>query len=158
MTELISAHVSDSADQRAAELVAVEALSLAPDVGRLVPTRLELARGVFVHVDAYRAGPPVVLAEVFAHQGPLKGGQKHKLMSDAFKLVAVSARIFEGNARMMLVLTDVVAADSLRRGWRGEALQALGVEVRIVAIPAEVSARVLAAQLRERMSNPEGEP
>jgi hypothetical protein len=154
----LTPHVSDSADQRAAELVAIEALSLLPEVGKLVPSQLELVPGVFVHVDGYSVGPPVVLAEVFANQGPLKGGQRHKLMSDALKLVAVSRRLFEGKAKGMLVLTDEVAADSLRRGWRGEALQALGVEVRTVAIPEELAARVRQAQLRQRMTNPEGKP
>ncbi|HEX4629210.1 MAG TPA: HigA family addiction module antitoxin [Gemmatimonadales bacterium] len=37
-------------------------------------------------------GRETYLVEVFAHQGPLKGGQKHKLMSDAFKLVALSKK------------------------------------------------------------------
>ena len=97
-----------------------------------------------------------VLAEVFAHQGSLKGGQRHKLMSDAFKLVAVAKAL--SGARVMLVLTDPVAADGLQRGWRGVALKALGVEVMTVAIPDDVAEKVRAAQLRQRMTNSKGGP
>jgi hypothetical protein len=79
-------------------------------------------------------------------------------MSDAFKLVAVSKELFASEAKVMLVLTDKVAADSLRRGWRGVALKALGVEVITVAIPEGVAKQVRAAQLRQRMANPEGAP
>src|ERR1700677_2969349 len=115
---------SNSAVQREAEVVAVAALSR--DLGlSLDPAKLPLADGVLVHVDGFHAGPPAILAEVFAHQGPLKGGQRHKIMSDAFKLVAIG-RHYPG-AMLLLVLTDPVAADGAQRGWRGAALKAAGV-------------------------------
>jgi hypothetical protein len=71
-----------------------------------------------------------VLVEVFAHQGPLKAGQRHKLMSDACKLLAVSTLLFESKAHVMLLLTHHRAADGVRWGWRNAALLALGVQVR----------------------------
>ena len=147
-------HASSSTVQRDAELVAIEALSRMLGVA-LIPTRLDLGDGASVHVDGYHPGPPVILAEVFAHQGSLKGGQRHKLMSDAFKLVAVAKGL--PGAKVMLVLTDQVAADGLQRGWRGVALKALGVEVMTVAIPDDVAEKVRAAQLRQRMTNAKGE-
>jgi hypothetical protein len=156
--EPLEPHVSDSADQRAVELVAIEALCR--DLGvHLCSEWLELAGGACVHVDGFHRGPPPVLAEVFAHQGPLKGGQRHKLMSDAFKLVAVSKELFESKAKVMLVLTDDIAADGLRRGWRGAALKALDVEIVVAPISDEVASRVVAAQVRQRMVNddPRGE-
>lgn len=36
-------------------------------------------------VDGVSAEPPVFV-EVFAHQGPLKGGQRHKIAGDVLKL------------------------------------------------------------------------
>lgn len=156
-TGSVEPHASDSADQRAAELVAIKALSLMLGVSlETGPKPLFLAGGTSVHVDGFHPGPPAILVEVFAHQGPLKGGQRHKLMSDAFKLVAVSTHLFESKAKTMLVLTDTIAAESLKRGWRGAALKALGVQVETVPIPHDLAARVRAAQLRQRMVNDRG--
>jgi hypothetical protein len=146
-------HRSDSAAQREAERVAVA--QLGRDLGvSLDPAELTLAEGIRVHVDGYHAGPPAIVVEVFAHQGPLKGGQRHKVMSDAFKLVAIG-RTHPG-AQLLFVLTDPVAAASAQGGWRGAALKAAGVEVRTVALPAELMANVLAAQARQRMVNETG--
>lgn len=147
-----SPHASDSAAQRDAEREAIAVLSR--DIGLpLVPRRLDLGDASCVNVDGFHDGPPAVLAEVFAHQGPLKGGQRHKLISDAFKLLAASKVLFASGAHVMLVLTDDQAAAGVRAGWRGLALKALGVEVRTVVLPARVSARVRLAQERQRMVN-----
>jgi len=143
-------HDSDSVVQREAEVVALAALSSAEGV-ILAPAKLELAPGVRVHVDGFHPGPPAVIAEVFARQGALKGGQRHKLMSDAFKLASVKAGI--PGARVMLVLTSEVAKAGLCIGWRAAALKALGIEVRVVALPPELAERVVAAQKRQRMVN-----
>jgi hypothetical protein len=93
------------------------------------------------------------LAEVFAHQGPLKAGQRHKLMSDALKLFTASRVLFGSRARVILVLTDAVAAAGIRSGWRHAALGALAVEVQVVALPAEMAERIRQAQAGQRMVN-----
>jgi hypothetical protein len=148
----MAAHKSDSAEQRRAESFAIASLSGQLGGTALAPEKLPLGDdGVRVHVDGYREGPPAIIAGVFARQGTLKAGQKHKLMSDAIKLVALG-RLHPG-ATLILVLTDDDAAEGIRRGWRGAALDTLGIEVRTLPLPADVAARVLAAQTRQRMVN-----
>jgi len=146
-------HPSHSGVQSEAEKATIKLLSV--QLG--VPLRHEkvmLREGVAVHIDGYHEGPPLILAEVFAHQGPLKSGQRHKLMSDALKLLAASRMLrLEGEATLMLVLTDERAAEDFKRGWRGAALDELGVEVRLVPLAPETAARVLAAQTTQRMVN-----
>ncbi len=138
--------------QRDAEREAIKALSR--DLGLpLEGCRLEFGDGSCVNVDGFHPGPPAVLAEVFAHQGPLKGAQRHKLMSDALKLLATSKVLFASTARVLVVLTDDRASAGVRAGWRGSALKALGVEVRTVVLPAGVPERVRVAQERQRMVN-----
>ena len=146
------AHPSDSSVQRDAEIAILRTLSTELGVA-LAPCRLELAAGVHVHVDGFHAGPPAMLAEVFAHHGALRPGQRHKLMSDALKLVTVSKVLFGARARVVLVLADDTAAAGVRSGWRNAALGALGVEVKLVALPPDVAAKVRAAQATQSMVN-----
>jgi hypothetical protein len=111
-----------------------------------------------VHVDGFHAGPPAILAEVFAHQGPLKAGQRNKLMSDALKLFTASRVLFGSRAHAILVLTDAVAAAGIRSGWRRAALGALDVEVQVVDLPAAMAERVRQARAGQRMVNADSVP
>jgi hypothetical protein len=106
----------------------------------------------FLHTDGAAEGPPAILAEVYAHQGRLKGGQPHKLLADAFKLVA-ARKLSLPFARVLLVLTDEDAARGLRSGWRKEALTAMEVEVVVVALPPEIAASVRDAQKRQEIKS-----
>jgi hypothetical protein len=150
-------HASDSSVQREAELVALKALSISLGV-QLASCKLEIARGAHVHVDGFHAGPPAILAEVFAHQGPLKAGQRNKLMSDALKLFTASRVLFGSRAHAILVLTDAVAAAGIRSGWRRAALGALDVEVQVVDLPAAMAERVRQARAGQRMVNADSVP
>lgn len=144
-------HASDSAEQRAAETFALEAIGKKLGV-ELLPRKLQLPDGSCMDIDGGTDGPPPVLAEVYAHQGRLKGGQPHKLMSDAFKLVA-ARKLSLPTARVLLVLTDDDAARALKNGWRKAALQAMDVEVHVVSLPPEIAAGVRTAQKRQEMVN-----
>ncbi len=146
-------HLSDSAEQRAAETFALEAVGKKFGV-ELVRRKLQLPDGSCVEIDGGTEGPPPVLAEVYAHQGRLKGSQPDKVLADAFKLVAARKLAFPcGHARLLLVLTDDDAARGLRTGWRKPALKAMEVEVVVVALPADIAASVRAAQKRQEMKN-----
>jgi len=121
----------------------------------LAPRRLRLPGGAAVDVDGVADDPPT-LVEVYAHQGPLRGAQPKKLSQDALKLITVRETLMPG-ARLLLALSDDVAAAGVRRGWIGEALALWGVEVVVVALDAEVTAGLVAAQARQRMVNPAGD-
>ena len=146
-------HASDSTEQRTAESYALKAIGTKLGVD-LVPRKIQLPDGSYMDIDGGADGPPAVLAEVYAHQGRLKGSQPDKLLADAFKLVAARKLVFPcGHARVMLVLTDEDAARGLRSGWRKAALKAMDVELHVVPLPAEVAASVRAAQKRQEMKS-----
>ena len=138
MTEPAAArHGSDSGTQRAAEPMMLERLGI--DLGcRLVGKEIG-----GMSIDGVSRSPPI-LAEAWAHVGKPRGGQYHKVMNDAFKLIYARS-IFKGaeqpNLRLMLAFADArAAAPFCRKSWRAQALDAAGIEVRVVALPEEVRA------------------
>jgi hypothetical protein len=147
------AHASDSTAQRSAEAIALATLS--QEVGvELAAAKVPLPTGERVELDGFAPGPPAILVEVFAHIGPMRGGQPHKVMSDALKLATAAKLLHAARwARPILLLIDEDAAKKLRSGWRRAALEAFAIEVRVVALPPETREAVRAAQARQRMTN-----
>jgi hypothetical protein len=139
-------HASNSHEQRDAE-----ALMLA-QAGRmmkaeLAPTRVALPDGGQVMVDGLSMDPLVVV-EVYAHRGAMRGSQPRKVASDILKLVMVQ-RLVYSRARLAIVLNDQVVADQIHNGWLGTAARDWGVAVVVVGLPAHVNARLSAAQARQ---------
>ncbi|HEX5983980.1 MAG TPA: hypothetical protein VFY69_07230 [Solirubrobacterales bacterium] len=132
--------------QIAAEATILTALSKAIGV--------PFTQGVTLPVGAAHVRPDGVaadesaFAEVFAHIGKLKGGQRHKVSTDALKLLAI--RETRPNARLILAFADEVAAASVS-GWRAETLKANGIEIHVVSLSAEARAKIKAAQVRQKM-------
>ncbi len=137
----------DSLEQRQAEVDMIQAVSLARGVS-LTSTRLDLGNGVSVQVDGVAADHSL-FCEAFAHQGPLKGGQPHKVLSDAFKLAYLGRRW--PNAELLLVFSDDEAARRFRTGpsWAAKAIEAFGVKVEVVKLPDAVRDRLRTAQVRQ---------
>jgi hypothetical protein len=118
----------------------------------VAPARVDLPRGSYVNVDGMSEEPPVFV-EVFAHQGALKGGQRHKIAGDVLKLVTLCK--FYPTARLVIALASVDAARSLRnRSWLAEAVATWGIEVVVVDLPEAVIESLRVAQLRQVMINP----
>lgn len=91
-----------------------------------------------------------VLVEVFAHVGKLKGGQKHKVSTDALKLIALSESRPE--AKLILAFADQAAASSVA-GWKAAVLKHHGIEL-LVAKPSEADhAELVAVQEKQEMTN-----
>lgn len=140
------AHPGDSAEQREAEALLIAGMSKRLGVS-LAKDRLELPNGGWMELDGVSDVPPV-LCEAWAHLGPAKGGQKHKLLADALKLLYAS-QFFPG-ARKIIVLADKDAARHLQgRGWMAGVLKAFRIEVRTVSLPKTIRAKVQAAQRRQ---------
>lgn len=153
---MIDRHQSRSDEQRHAEGHALGALSA--KLGVTLERRATLRLGdAEVIVDGFceaTEAEPAIIAEVYAHHGALKGGQLHKIMSDAAKLAAVAKSRYPSNvARLLIVLVDDQAAEGVRHGWRAAALKVLGIEVIVVPLPRDVATNVRAAQERQRMTN-----
>lgn len=138
----------DSAVQRAAEPVVLELVASALKL-TFGPGKRVMPDGTRVELDAISIDPPV-LVEVWAHQGPPKPAQKHKVMTDALKLVWAEAVLFPDGARKILALADDRAAAHFRGpSWMAAALIHLGIEVVVVDLPSEVREGIQRAQKRQ---------
>jgi hypothetical protein len=92
-----------------------------------------------------------IFVEVFAHIGKLRGGQKHKVSTDALKLLAI--REAHPDARMVLAFADEETAASVS-GWKAETLMANGIEIHTVDLGPTERAKIKSAQARQKMVNP----
>ncbi|MFG2054182.1 hypothetical protein ACGFI9_09125 [Micromonospora sp. NPDC048930] len=138
----------DSAVQRYAEGVMLERLADRLGLG-LSPRRFVLEDGVRVEVDGADEDL-TVLVEVWAHQGPPKPAQKHKVLADACRLMFVASTL-PSPPRLVLCLSDPEAAHhfTTARSWAAAALRAFEVEVEVVELAPEVRSEILAAQHRQ---------
>lgn len=98
-----------------------------------------------------------IFVEVFAHQGPLKGGQIHKVARDALKLITLGRQY--PKARLIIALADEDAARfTAGKGWLAEALRAWNIDVVVVDVEDVVRDGLRAAQVRQVMVNPSAAP
>jgi hypothetical protein len=95
-----------------------------------------------------------VLVEVFAHQGQLKGGQRHKIAGDALKLITI-AHEKEPPPRLVLAFADPqIATFFAGRGWLAAAVNAWRIEVIVAELDDAVREGIRGAQARQLMVNP----
>jgi hypothetical protein len=138
-----------SREQRDAERVMLELLG--QQLGReLNPAKLAVPSGERVEVDGADADRSV-LVECWAHQGPPKSAQRHKVLADAFKLTWVSTTMYP-KPRLILCLSDPLAAAPFlpgARSWAARAFQDFGVTICVVDLPAELRRDLLQAQRRQ---------
>jgi len=74
------------------------------------------------------SGQVVELIEIYARYGALKGAQHKKPTDDAARLLVARAQ-FGDTPRLRLAWCSAEAIGQVRRGWRGRALEAMGVEL-----------------------------
>ncbi len=137
----------DSSEQQSAERWLLDALS--KDLGvELAKKKLRVDEDSSLELDGY-AENPLVLCEAWAHVGTVKGGQKHKVMADAMRLLFAKA-VRGADARLMLLLGDHVAARPFQgKSWMAKCLNEFGIEVRVIEMSPELKANVKAAQERQ---------
>ena len=138
----------DSAEQRGAERVMLDLLGSRLGL-ELNPATITVRSGERVQVDG-ADGSRTVLAECWAHQGPPKSAQKHKVLADAFKLAWIATTIYP-RPQLILCLSDPLAAAPFLpggRSWASRALQDHLIAVSVVALPDELRQRLLAPQHR----------
>lgn len=150
-TPAMPAHQSDSSEQRAAE----EAIRsrVAARLGKeLRPITLKLGGGAAVQVDG-AAVDESAFVEIFARQGPLKGGQRHKVATDALKLITIGRS--RPDAVLIIAFADEQAASYAIKGtWMAEALATWRIQVLVVDLDGEVRDGIRSAQIRQQMVNP----
>ena len=138
----------NSAEQRAAERMMLDLLGAKLNV-HLSVGHIVGPKGGRVEIDG-ADDARAVLVEAWAHQGPPKSAQKHKVLADALKLIWVSSRLPE-RPRLILLMSDEAAAKpfTTARSWAAEALRDLGVEVHVVELDEAVRERIRQAQQRQ---------
>lgn len=138
----------DSREQRHAERVMLDLLGERMGVV-LKPRRIPLEEGVRVEIDGADDELSIIV-EAWAHQGPPKVAQKHKVLADALKLLHVAARLPVA-PRLVLCLCDPEAAHhfATARSWAAHALRAFAIDIAVVELPADLKAAVRAAQQRQ---------
>jgi len=138
-----------SHEQREAERVLLDLLGERLGL-RLDPARITIPSGARVEIDGTDSARSV-LVECWAHQGPPKAAQKHKVLSDALKLTWIATTVYP-RPRLILCMSDPAAAAPFSvgaRSWASQALADLGVEVAVVELPEATRAAILAAQHRQ---------
>ena len=118
----------------------------------LVPEKLRLMDGSVVIVDGV-SHEPAVLVKHWAHHGPPKAAQKHKVLSDALKLTFVAAALGAQHRRVyrkVLCFSDEQAAAPFRRSsWQAGAPARRRIEIAVVDLGPEWRQRIRDAQERQ---------
>jgi hypothetical protein len=138
-----------SAEQRDAERIMLDLLG--NRIGRpLEPATIKLLSGSRVEIDG-ADNSRTVLVECWAHQGSPKGGQKHKVLTDALKLTWIASTIYP-RPELILCMSDPLAAAPFlpgSRSWAAQALHDLGIRIELVQLPEDIRLAVLEAQMRQ---------
>lgn len=141
---------SNSEVQHRAEAVIRDRLAQTLKVP-LEPRVIKLAAGAPVHVDTV-SPDGMRMAEIFARQGQLKGGQQKKVAIDTLELITIRQECPE--TELVLAFADKEAsAYATGGGWVARALRTWKVTVEIVEIPQELRSEIRAAQGKQRMVN-----
>ena len=137
-------HPSDSREQRLAEEEIRQAVARELDVCFEGQPKIEQR----VDLDGFADGEVPFCLEIWAHQGPAKGGQRHKVMSDFCKMLFVQERIGR-TCRKVFAVCDERAIAFLKNSWQKCFADKFGIEVLVVQISDATREQVLLAQQRQ---------
>jgi hypothetical protein len=148
-------HQSDATVQQQAEPLIRD--KVAVHIGKpLAPAAVKLESGASVQVDGVAADESAFV-EISAHQGALRGGQRHKVATDALKLITLGRS--RPQAQLILAFADPAAAAFATKGtWMAEALASWAVTVLVVELADDVREGIRVAQVRQVMVNPTAIP
>jgi hypothetical protein len=103
----------------------------------------------WIEIDGF-CESPLILCEAWAHIGVPKSAQKHKVMTDAFKLILVNRLFFNGGGMCILLFADNEAASYFKqRSWMAQCLKEYNIAVEVVELPKDKRDNVLNAQKRQ---------
>lgn len=143
---------SDSTAQRRAESLILEAVEAMLGVA-LHPQRLRLAAGAVVDVDGFTEDESAIV-EVFAHQGKLKAGQRHKIATDVLKLITIAHERTPAPTLILAFGDPDIKRLLGDKSWLTAAINAWGIKVVVAPLDASARAEIRLAQARQVMVNP----
>jgi len=140
-------HPSDSSEQRKAEIALIAGLSKELGVP-LQKRELDLTTCA-IQIDGYSENPPI-MCEAWAHRGKPKGGQPHKVLTDAFKLLFADAVLGKIHRKILVFADEAARKPFVEHGWQAQCLKHFGFETYVVSLPKEQLERIEKAQERQR--------
>jgi len=144
----MTALAGDSREQREAEAWLVGALAEKLCI-RLTKRKWYLDNGSWIELDGF-CEVPLILCEVWAHIGFPKSAQKHKVMTDALKLLFVKETLVKNEGKCILLFADYRAAEHFQgKSWMAQCLKKYNIAVEVVELPLELKFKVQAAQKRQ---------
>jgi len=140
-------HPSDSSEQRDAEVDLITGLSKELGVP-LQKRELDLTTCA-IQIDGYSENPPI-MCEAWAHRGKPKGGQPHKVLTDAFKLLFADTVLGKKHRKILVFADEAARKPFVEHGWQAQCLEHFGFETYVVSLPKEQLERIKKAQERQR--------
>ena len=144
----MAAHPSDSTAQFKAEPLFKEQLRQL--TGLSYSSERIKFDGTYVDVDAVgrnAAGEVVELAEIYARQNRLSGGQLKKPTDDAARLLIARKHKYP-TAQLRLAYSTIVV-EQIEKSWRGSFLGEIGVQLTPIELDAETVSEIRRAQERQ---------
>ncbi len=140
-------HPSDSSEQRDAEVDLIAGLSKELGVP-LQKRELDLTTCA-IQIDGYSENPPI-MCEAWAHRGKPKGGQPHKVLTDAFKLLFADTVLGKIHRKILVFADEAARKPFVEHGWQAQCLKHFGFETYVVSLPKDQLERIEEAQERQR--------
>lgn len=111
-----------------------------------------LSGGVYIEPDLYSEKDKII-CEIFAHIGPLKGGQKQKISQDILKMLLLEKSKATTYRKVIVVADDRVEKYLNGKSFISESVRQFEIEIKKVNLPDEMFVNVSNAQLRQTMRN-----
>lgn len=140
-------HPSDSSEQRKAEVALIAGLS--KELGVLLQKRKLDLKTCAIQIDGYSENPPI-MCEAWAHRGKPKGGQPHKVLTDAFKLLFADTLLGKIHRKILVFADEAARKPFVEDKWQAQCLKHFGFETYVVSLPKDQLERIEEAQERQR--------
>ena len=140
-------HPSDSSEQRRAEVALIAGLS--KELGVSLQKRELHLTTCAIQIDGYSENPPI-MCEAWAHRGKPKGGQPHKVLTDAFKLLFADTVLGKIHRKILVFADEAARKPFVEDKWQAQCLKHFGFETYVVSLPEEQLERIKKAQERQR--------
>lgn len=144
-------HASDSTEQQNAEQYLIDMLSSELGVA-LSSSKVLLPTGNTVQIDGYNE-KEMVLCEIYARIGKLKGSQPDKVASDFLKMVFVERSLSGQWSKHFCFASKEAAATVMGNSWLASVATTMGIKIHIYPLPSSIAKTVISAQERQQMVN-----
>lgn len=143
-----SISAGDSAEQREAEEYLINSFSEELKT-KLEKRRFSIHDRGWLEIDGV-SDSPLILCEAWAHIGLAKSAQKHKVLTDATKLLFTKEFLIKNKSRCILLFCDMQAASHFKGySWMAQYLKSKEIEIKVIVLPKHIRDKVVNAQKRQ---------